>query len=290
MQTSSSSLANALGTLPQPLHHWTTPVPPSPLQESYRPEESRAFFNHFLQQKTREMNAAVQVPPSLSPSLPLRNPIKFQVPPQLQPPQHIASPIKTPSSKLDIVSLVKVEVPPDSSPDPLGVMANSSPVPVTPRKRKPVVEIQSPSVKRMQITRSDHAQASQYKPSLPLVPVTPSSKSITSAGSGELTPTLKRPVNLAYVAVPCSPWSTDYSQKNDFHTPNNSSWKEQKSMIQGTPDLGGYGESDSASPFKYREPIDSIKGSVRRTGERDDRGRLAFASKSIFLTPSFSTS
>ena len=152
-------------------------------------------------------------------------------------------------------------------------MANSSPVPVTPRKRKPAVEIQSPLVKRMQIARSEFNQAPQYKPLSPLVPATPSSKSI-SAGSKGLTPTPKRLENLAYVAVPRSPW-TDSSRKNGFLTPNNSPLKQRKFMMQGTPDdLGGYGESDLESPIKRRELTDSIKSSARRTGERDDRGRL----------------
>jgi len=230
------------------------------------------------------MNVATQVPPSLSPTHPLSSPIKPQAPPQLP---YITSPIQTPSSKL--VALVKAEAPPDSSPDPLGIMVNSSPVPVTPRKRKPVVEVQSPLVKRMQIMRSELNQAPQYKPSSSLVPVTPSSKSI-SAGSNGLTPTPKRLENLAYVAVPRSPWLTDSSRKNGFLTPNNFTLKQQKFMMQGTPDdLGGYGESDLESPIKYRELTDSIKSSARRTGERDDRGRLTFVLKLVFLTPSFST-
>jgi len=217
------------------------------------------------------MNVATQVPPSSSPSHSHPSSIKFQAPPQSP---YIASPTQTPSSKL--VALVKAEAPPDSSPDPLGIMANSSPVPVTPRKRKPAVEIQSPLVKRMQIARSEFNQAPQYKPLSPLVPATPSSKSI-SAGSKGLTPTPKRLENLAYVAVPRSPW-TDSSRKNGFLTPNNSPLKQRKFMMQGTPDdLGGYGESDLESPIKHRELTDSIKSSARRTGERDDRGRLTFS-------------
>jgi len=215
------------------------------------------------------MNVATQVPPLSSPSHPHPSPIKFQAPPQ---PPYIASPIQTPSSKL--VALVKAEASPDSSPDPLGIMANSSPVPVTPRKRKPVVEIQSPLVKRMQITRSELNQAPQYKPSSPLVPATTSPNSI-SAGSKGFTPTPKRLENLAYVAVPRSPWLTDSSRKTGFLTPNNSPLKQRKFIMQGTPDdLGGYGESDFESPIKHRELTDSIKSSARRTGERDDRGRL----------------
>jgi len=231
------------------------------------------------------MNVATQVPPSLSPSHPLSSPIKPQAPSQLP---SIASPIQTSSSKF--VALVKAEAPPDSSPDPLGIMANSSPVPVTPRKRKSAVEVQSPLVKRMQITRSELDQTLQYKSSSSLVPATASSKSI-SAGSLGSTPTPKRLENLAYVAVPRSPWLTDSAGKNGFLTPTNSPLKQQKLMMQGTPDdLGGYGESDLESPIKHRGLTDSIKSSARRTGERDDRGRLTFVLKLVLLTPSFSTS
>jgi cohesin loading factor subunit SCC2 len=82
--------------------------------------------------------------------------------------------------------------------------------------------------------------------------------------------TPKRHVNLAYVAVPRSPWSVN---KNSFVTPNVSPRKQQKLRMQDTPDdLGGYGESDFESPVKRRGITDSIKSTGRRTGDRDDRG------------------
>ncbi|KAJ3560203.1 hypothetical protein NP233_g10992 [Leucocoprinus birnbaumii] len=123
----------------------------------------------------------------------------------------------------------------------------------------------------MQILKNEYVQAPQFpsKPSTP-VPLTPSSKSTTSAGSAGPSPTPKRPMNLAYVEVPRSPW-----QKNGFLTPNVSPRKREKSAMQYTPDdLGGYGESDLDSPFKRRGITDSIKSSARRTGDRDDRAPL----------------
>ncbi|KXN83113.1 Protein rad9 [Leucoagaricus sp. SymC.cos] len=253
MQMSSSSLANALG--PPPPHSSTfqpKPQPPPPPQKVYRPEESRAFFNNFLEQKAQEMNSTTQVLPP-----------------------HRARPIKTPSSRVSIAALVKP--PPDESPDPISVMANSSPVPVTPRKRKPVVEIESPSIKRMQMMRNEYVgfPKLEVKPSVAPTPITPSSKSTTSVESKAPTPTSKRPVNLAYVAVPRSPWLTPTSRKNGFVTPTISPRKQEKSRVQDTPDdLGGYGEDDYDSPVKRRDLTDSVKSSARRTGDRDDRAPL----------------
>lgn len=258
MQTSSSSLAHALGPPPPPPPTFQPRPPPPPPQRVYRPEESRAFFNSFLEQKTREINAATQIPP---------------------PPAPPVSPVKTPAKKLAATPLSKPPL--GSSPDPLSIIANSSPVPITPRKRKPVVEIESPSVKRIQTMRNEYVEPPQHSSSsVTSVPSTPSSKSTTSLNSQGPTPTPKRPVNNAYVSIPRSPWFTPPSRKNGFVTPSMSARKREKSRMNDTPDdLGGYGaEDDFESPIKRRDLTDSIRSSARRTGDRDDRGTSIYDS------------
>ncbi len=253
MQTSSSSLAHALGPLPPPpsTERVRPPPPPPSQQKVYPPSESRAFFNTFLEQKTREMNVAARMPPPTT------------------------SPIKTSVTKVAAVSPVKG--PPNSSPDPLSVIANSSPVPVTPRKRKPVVEIESPSIKRMQTLRKEYVEVPKFsKSSTSSVTNTPSSSSMTSIDFKAPTPTPKRPTLIPYVSVPPprSPWLTPSSRKNGFVTPAGSSKRIGKSRMNDTPDdLGGYGPEDGfGSPIKRRSLTDSIRSSARRTGDRDDRG------------------
>lgn len=89
-------------------------------------------------------------------------------------------------------------------------------------------------------------------------------------------------MNLAYVAVPRSPWSAN---KNGFVTPNMSPRKQEKSRMKDTPDdLGGYGESDFESPIKRRGVTDSVKSTARRTGDRDDRGMFFLLYVSTIMT------
>ncbi|RDB15317.1 Protein rad9 [Hypsizygus marmoreus] len=123
--TSSSSLAFALG-----------PPPPQPARV-YRPEESPAFFDTFLEQKSREMAASrrpVTPPPKAAPK------------------------------------------PSQESPDPLALRPGVPAVPaVTPLKRKVYVQLDSPAVKRVQSIQSFHVRPPDM-PTTPRTPVHVSQK------------------------------------------------------------------------------------------------------------------
>ena len=138
---------------------------------------------------------------------------------------------------------------------------------VTPQKRKLVVEIQTPSIKRLQSMKSLSSSSLGEKSSTVTktpqstqssVPVTPSSSATSfsniSQASANSTPTTKRIVNLAYVSLPARPYLTPKSNRK-----------------LDSDDLGGYGEP--SSPTK-RSVNDSVKSSARRTGDRDERGRF----------------
>ena len=243
---SSSSLAYALGQPPPQLQSAAQP-------KVYRPEESPAFFNQFLEQKTREMVQAM--PPSPAPARPT-----------------------TPPSK---------NLPPEESPDPLALGSSSSAV-VTPRKRKPVVEIVSPS-KRVHSVKSlpsfqrttNPVTPSSSVSSVPRTPTTISTAPTSSMSQGSFTSTLTpKRVNLAYVFVPPSPYLTPFSSRKGSENASMLSEKRQGKMkIDDTPnDLGGYGSDDdfSSSPTRGRGLFDSVKSSARRTGDRDERGELLF--------------
>ncbi|KAG5642305.1 hypothetical protein DXG03_003025 [Asterophora parasitica] len=104
--TSSSSLAFALGR------------PPTQTPKLHPPQESPAFFDNFLEHKSRQMAAARR--PATPPSKP--------TPPAVQ-----------------------------ESPDPLALQPGVHPVPaITPRKRKIFVQLDSPAVKRVQSIQSFH--------------------------------------------------------------------------------------------------------------------------------------
>ena len=121
--------------------------------------------------------------------------------------------------------------PPESSPDPLtlrsgGAVRTRSPTAVTPQKRKLVVEIQTPSIKRLQSMKSLSSSSLGEKSSTVTktpqstqssVPVTPSSSATSfsnmSQASANSTPTAKRIVNLAYVSLPARPYLTPKSNR-----------------------------------------------------------------------------
>ena len=245
ISASSSSLAFALGGPPsQPKH-------PPPSSKVYKPQDSHAFYEGFLEQKTRQI-----IPPQ--PSSLVHSDI-------LRP----ATPPPKPKTIL-----------PEESPDPLAIQSHNAGFAVTPKKRKPVVEMESPSIKRMQSVKSFPSQSGS-KSTLPRTPqskapLTPSSSmSLASQVSVNTTPTVKRIVNLAYVSIPSSPWSTPSSRKGSVTIDS----KTGKRKVRDTPDdLGGYGSEDDVplSPTKGRSVNDSVKSSARRTGDRDERGWYLF--------------
>ena len=240
---SSSSLAFALGGPA------SQPKPPSP-PKVHQPQESHAFFEDFLEQKTRQMN-----PPRSSP-LVRSDTLRALTPP--------------PKAKAIL---------PEESPDPLAIQSHSAVFAVTPKKRKPVMDMESPSIKRVNSMKSltSHSGSQSSLPKTPQskTPLTPSSTmSSVSQRSVNATPTGKRMVNLAYVSVPPSPWLTPCKRSMSIDP------RTDKSEVQDTPDdLGGYGSEDDSplSPTKGRRVNDSVKSSARRTGDRDERGRYSFA-------------
>ncbi|PPQ86325.1 hypothetical protein CVT25_005626 [Psilocybe cyanescens] len=251
---SSSSLAYALGTPPiQSQSQTHTNQPPTKV---YQPAESHAFYEDFLERKALQVN-----PPHSLPVPVFRH--------------ELARPTTPPPSK---------PMAPDSSPDPLALQSSVSPraiaASVTPKKRKPIVFIESPSIKRVQALKESNHSISQPKtPQMhrTSAPPTPSSRAssfsnMSATSSNNITPTHKRIVNLAYVAVPPSPWLTPSpSRKSSVKTDSVRS----KVTFNDTPDLGGYGseEEGPSSPTK-RSLNDSVKSSARRTGDRDERGPL----------------
>ena len=239
ISASSSSLAFALGGPPsQPQ------LPPPP--KVYQPRDSPAFYEEFLEQKARQLN-----PPSLVRSDTLR--------------------VVTPPPKVKAIL-------PEESPDPLAIQSHTADFALTPKKRKPVVELESPSIKRMHSLKS----STSYSGSQSTLPKTPQSKapktpgssmSSTSQMSVNATPIVKRPVNLAYVSIPPSPWSTP--RKGLITDPRTG-----KNKVRDTPDdLGGYGSEDDgpSSPTRRGGVHDSVKSSARRTGDRDERGLYLFS-------------
>ncbi|KAF8636245.1 hypothetical protein AX17_003730 [Amanita inopinata Kibby_2008] len=241
--------------------------PPSQQQQPpqiYRPEESGAFFNNFLEQKSRQIKEAVS-----------RN-VAEQPQPQ---------PVASTSA-------------PPSSPDPLRLASsnNNSPAAITPQKRKAETDIESPSIKRIQVLKLNRVdsprtttpkkggqlQASPLK-QISTIPTTPTSK-FNRTGPNVVTPTGRTPVTpssgqkrlfMAYVSVPPPPaWLTPTSSRKGGQTPTKSG-KTRQMNLDDTPDFGGYGMDEDESPTRPRANHGSmVKSSSRRTGDRDERAPL----------------
>lgn len=261
----SSSLAGALGPNPvwsQPTRAQAPPAVAQPqhqISKVYQPQESPAFYEEFLERKTRQMMPTRQAPQPAAP---------------VQVVQPLARTMTPPQPKFEPMAA--------SSPDPLSMCLDPKPstvtaaAPMTPQKRKPVVVMESPSIKRIQALKASASDSTiQQPPPLPpqvatprqsrAVPLTPSSgTSDVFKTPATVTPTNKRVVHKAYVAVPRSPWVTPSSSRKP---------SQQSGKPGETPDLGGYGseEDGPVSPTK-RFTTDSVKSSARRTGDRDDRG------------------
>ncbi|KAK2465765.1 hypothetical protein APHAL10511_002309 [Amanita phalloides] len=221
----------------------------------YKPEESPSFFNDFLSQKTRQMRELAE------------NDI--------------------------IIQPIAARTPPlQSSPDPIRLTSSidDSPMAATPRKRKALAEIDSPSIKRIQLLKSQTTEV--LRPATPkkastqtsplkqsIVPqVTPSSKSnkseatlVTPVNHSPSTPTssTRKKMVLAYISVPPRP---------SYLTPTSS--KKGSPVKSGTlrpltssdsPDFGGYGSDDDSPTLRRVNYSSATKSTVRRTGDRDER-------------------
>ncbi|KAJ7134305.1 hypothetical protein C8R44DRAFT_770123 [Mycena epipterygia] len=232
--SSSSSLAFALGP------------PPSQPQTIYQPQQSPAFFNDLLAQKSREI-ARPATPPPARASIP-----KVQPSPDPIAPKTKNDPQQPSTSSIRNRGTVRLSTPPptrgppvEESPDPLAIAS------ITPRKRKSITQLNSPSVKRL------------HSPQPTPVPVTPSSSSKSRASmlstpsssrSNFTTPSRPR-MTMAYVDVPVKSWVTPKSQMRPMHPPHSPT------------DLGGYGSEDDSPRHHSGGAITS----ARRTGDRDER-------------------
>lgn len=144
ISASSSSLAGALG-----------PAPPRPIRHVYQPKDSPAFFNNFLNQTPVQPPPRAATAPHIQslryhqqPSTPL-----YEPPPPTQ--QSRSQPI--PLADIPLVDL--------GSPDPLEI-APTEPdhLKVTPKKRKVEQYLESPKVKRVQVTDSARSSVSPLQP------------------------------------------------------------------------------------------------------------------------------
>lgn len=195
----------------------------------YRPEEPTQFFNNFLEQKSRQMDPSrATTPPSRKEQVPLE------------------------------------------SPDPLTLAPSSSTAfsvyAVTPRKRKPEIQAESPSLKRVQSTSmfvTPHKSFSQQTPSSTQTSTTATA---TSKSSQKLQP---------YIEVPPLPksWFTPLRSASQKSVTSLSRKMQGKMKVDDMlDDLGGYGSVDDDDYSTKRYGNSSIKSSARRTGDRDDRG------------------
>ncbi|KAJ6584574.1 hypothetical protein B0H19DRAFT_980202 [Mycena capillaripes] len=227
--SSSSSLAFALG-----------PPPPQP-QTVYQPQQSPAFFDQLLEQKSKQI--APPAPPRAPKVEQLQNPVA---------PKSMSQPSASPTKNR---APVRPTTPPptrqpavEESPDPLAIAPS-----ITPRKRKSVTQLDSPSVKRL---HSPHTTTP--------VPITPSTDSrsraslLSTPSSSFSTPSGPR-LKMAYVDVPAKTWVTTPTSKMRPMLPPDS-----------PNDLGGYG-SDDDSPRQRASASGGRVTSSRRTGDRDER-------------------
>jgi cohesin loading factor subunit SCC2 len=184
----------------------------------HQPEQSSKFFRDFLSQKTQEINTRTYS--STDNQTPLRR---------------------------------QTEILSNESPDPIALqpITPRSSVPMqTPRKRKPIVQIESPTIKR---------QSTQVNSVTP--PVLKSAAQTTPT----LTSPSKRPATLAYVEIPRSPWLTPSSSRKFDRSGSLTSF-DGMPVKTGVNELGDYG-----SDYSPTKNSDTHKSS-RRTGDRDERG------------------
>ncbi|KAK1217276.1 Sister chromatid cohesion protein 2 [Marasmius sp. AFHP31] len=207
------------------------------------PVQSGQFFEEFLTQKTREMRVDQRNARGITP--PHTNPV------------------------------------PSESPDPLALKSKSGSHSnfSTPRKRKPVVELSSPSFKKRNFATEGSSTKTQRPSAASVFGLgTPSSNSSTvpgtpsSSASTSVTPStgrsVRRTLTLDHVEVPHKPWLTPVSsRKKSISSP--SILGDNGMKTDDSPDdLGGYGTEED-SPSKGRSLVDTVKASARRGGVPD---------------------
>ncbi|KAF9267598.1 hypothetical protein L218DRAFT_955463 [Marasmius fiardii PR-910] len=224
-----------------------------------QPEQSAQFFDDFLTRKTREMSV-------------------------------IGETTTTPS-RLNAAS--------SDSPDPLTLKSKPGTCSsfTTPRKRKPVVEISSPSFKKRNFaTDADRSSSKTQRPTVASVfgfetpssttssaPMTPSTSASTSVppSTGK---SIRKTLTIDHVNVPPKPWLTPLSpRKKSISSPSIlGDGKAGNVRIDDSPDdLGGYGTEED-SPTKGRSLLDSVQSSARRSGGDVPLQKLASLIDDVF--------
>ncbi|KAI0927411.1 hypothetical protein AcV5_007956 [Taiwanofungus camphoratus] len=222
-------------------HALGEPVPKTP-KTQYSSHESSGFFNNFLAQTSAQIDVQAPVADNGKST-----------------PRCVKAPPKE-----------------EDSPDPLAFSHLSPRAPVhthqTPRKRKDVAYLESPSIKRVQTGEGSRSFTTPSRRGSAVSTPAPS----TSQG----TPTPKRKL-MPYVEVPPLPKSylTPTSQRrHGSHTQSVIRKGKGKEIGYDADDLGGFGSEDDDGPSTSQNslgPGGSVKLSGRRaTGERDDRAPL----------------
>ncbi|KAG7088631.1 hypothetical protein E1B28_012603 [Marasmius oreades] len=252
-----SAIAQTMFQHTQAAAAYPTPPPPPPSSSSLagalgplvathpprrhhaqQPEQSAQFFDDFLTRKTREMSV-------------------------------IEKPNTTPS---------RANAVPSESPDRLTLKSKSNYSSfTTPRKRKPVVELSSPSFKKRNFATDADRSSSKTRPTAASifgletpssttssVPYTPSTSASTSS-TGKST-SIRKTLTLDHVNIPPKPWLTPLSfRKKSISSPSVlTDGNNTRTAVDDSPDdLGGYGTEED-SPTKGRSLLDSVHSPARR--------------------------
>ncbi|KAF5337499.1 hypothetical protein D9758_013605 [Tetrapyrgos nigripes] len=281
--------------------NWTRSEHPS--SNYHTSQLAQTMFNH-----TRPGSAYPTPPPPSSssslagalgpvepPAQPPRQQQRIFPPPSEQPAQFFNNFLDQKTRQLSAAQSKSVPTTPhrpkapsvSESPDPLAIKSTN----MTPRKRKPVVEITSPFTKR--IHREGLPSTPQRSRTTASTSVTPSSSFLYSPSSVPRTPTTvstarstsvsttqssgrKRTWTVDYIQVPPAPYLTPTSTRKHASSPSVLSNKRAK--VDESPDeLAGYG-TENDDPYLYSptkgSDISPTKMSGRRAGDRDDRAPL----------------
>ncbi|KAG8957597.1 Sister chromatid cohesion protein 2 [Tulasnella sp. 419] len=257
------------------------PAPPPPARREHTAAESRDFFNGYLENVTKDIEAlktgpakkstvAVVIPTPPRHSLPPRPmqsqevkpaPHKQQPPPQPSMPSSHSVPIFPSRTKTPPLSssrsggLYGSKLQPDESPDPLalGDLTTAVRPSFTPRKRKPEEMLASPTVKRLQSVDSNTSSR-------------PSSSTTRTPGS----------VKFDCVEIPSHPVHKNSPTKGPGSGPTLGKEFYRNRMGSEVSDVTRDGNAPSDDELALGSAMRSErgKGTGPRTGDRDDRGPL----------------
>jgi cohesin loading factor subunit SCC2 len=239
-RSSSSSLAFALGPPPssdQPTRHMHTST------------QSQAFYEDYLNTKTSEMAIQTKTASSLHPLHPSRAPANNLEISGRQDPLELLAPPSSSSRTFECRTLQPIQ---------------------SPKKRKSESQMNSPSIKRVQIQLQPQQHDSLSFTAPCTEPTTPRTQRFIDADgttpTSQLTP--GRTYRLAYVQVPPKPWLTPTSAKGK---------RTQQVEPRRSPDqeysTNEENDEDGLSS-RVKDDMSNVKSSSRRTGDRDDRAPL----------------